>query len=144
MSQVFIICPVCQTENNALNKACIHCGQSLITVCPRCNAVNAITAGQCRVCGQQLDTLGYITARQEVRNEDRFLRQATSAIETKAAQQAHDQLRSQQLWERERQRQNGLADQLQRRKTQERQLVIVTIVVVVVVVAIILISALAR
>jgi hypothetical protein len=144
MSEESIICPVCQTENDTLSKACINCGQSLIVVCPRCNSVQAIAAGQCRVCGQRFDTLGYITARQEVRREDRFSRQAAGAIETKAEQQAHDQLRSRQLWERERQRQNMLADQLQRRKAQERKLMMGAAVAVIVVLMIVLINALAR
>ena len=115
-----------------------------MVVCPRCNTVNAITAEQCFACGQQFDTLGQIMARHEVRHADRFTRQATTAIETKSDQKVKDQARSQQLWEQERQRQNMLADQLQRRKAQERRLVLITAAVAIIVVVIILISALAR
>ena len=123
----------------------MNCGESLIVVCPRCNTINAITAEQCFACGQQFDTLGQIMARHEVRFEDRFTRQAGTAIETKSEQKAKDQARSQQLWEQERQRQSMLTDQLQRRKAAGAPTHLIgAIVVAVVVVAIILISALAR
>ena len=144
MSEEFIICPVCETENNALRRTCVNCGQSLIVVCPRCNTVNAITAEQCFACGQRFDALGQIMARHEVRQADRFTQRATTAIEAKSDQKAKDQARSQELWEQERQRQNRLADQLQRRKEQERKLILITAAVAIIVVAIILISVLAR
>ncbi len=144
MSQDILICPACEAENDALRKTCVNCGQSLIAVCPRCNCVNPITAEQCFACGQRFDTLGQIIARHDVRFEDRFTRQAATAIEVRSDQKERDQARSQQLWEQERQRQNWLADQLQRRKAQERQLLLITAAVAIVVVAIILISALAR
>ena len=144
VSEEFVICPVCDTENDALRGTCVNCGQSLIVVCPRCNTVNAITLEQCFACGQRFDTLGHIIARHEVRHADRFTRQATTAIETKSDQKAKDQTRSQQLWERERQRQNLLAEQLQRRKAQERKLMLIAAAVAIVVITIILISVLAR
>ena len=144
MSQDILICPVCETENDPLRRTCANCGQPLIAVCPRCNTVNPITAEQCFACGLRFDTLGQIFARHEVRFEDRFTRQAATAIEVRSEQKEHDQARSRQLWEQERQRQTWLADQLQRRKAQERKLMLVTAVVAIVVVAIILISALAR
>jgi hypothetical protein len=144
MSQDILVCPACETENDALRRTCVNCGQALIVVCPRCNAVNAITAEQCFACGQRFDMLGQIIARHEVRLEDRFTRQAAAASEARSGQKEKDQARSQQLWEQERQRQNGLADQLQRRKAQERKLMLITAVVAIMVVAIILISALAR
>ncbi len=144
MSQDILICPACETENDALRRTCVNCGQSLIAVCPRCNCVNPITAEQCFACGQRFDTLGQIIARHDVRFEDRFTRQAATAVEVRSEQKEQDQARSQQLWEQERQRQNWLADQLQRRKAQERQLLLIAAAVAIVVVAIILISALAR
>jgi hypothetical protein len=144
MSQDMLVCPVCETENDTLQSTCVNCGQPLIAVCPRCNAVNTVTAGQCSACGQRLDTLGQIIARHEVRVEDRFTRQATTALEAKSGQREKDQARSQQLWEQERQRQNWLADQLQRRKAQERKLMLIAAAVAIIVVAIILLSALAR
>ena len=108
MSEDILLCPVCETENDALRKTCVNCGQSLIVVCPRCNTVNAITAEQCFACGQHFDTLGQIMARHEVRFEDRFTRQAVSAIEIQSpSKKRQHQARSQQLWEKERQRQDG-------------------------------------
>ena len=144
MSEELIICPVCQTENDALNKTCVNCGESLIVVCPRCNTVNAITAAQCFACGQSFDALGQIMARHEVRLADRFTRQATNAIEITAAQKESDRARSQQMWEQERQRQDMLANQLQRRKAQERQLMIGAAIAVAMVLAVLLLIALAR
>ncbi len=144
MSQDMLVCPICETENDARRRTCAQCGQPLMAVCPRCNAVNAITAEQCATCGQRLDTLGQIIARHEVGFEDRFTRQAAIAIETRSEQKENDQARSQQLWEQERQRQNWLADQLQRRKAQERNLMLITAAVAIIVFAIILLSALAR
>ena len=144
MSEDTLICPACDAENDALRRTCANCGESLIMVCPRCNTVNAITAEQCFACGQRFDTLGHIIARYEVRREDRFSRQAANALETKSEQKTKDQTRSQQLWEQERQRQSMLADQLQRRKAQERRLMLMTVAVVIVVVGILLVSALAR
>jgi formate dehydrogenase maturation protein FdhE len=98
MSEELISCPICKTENNALNRACVNCGESLIVVCPRCNTVNSITAEKCFACGQQFDALGQIMARHEVRFEDRFTRQAVTAIDTKTDQKAKDKTRSQELW----------------------------------------------
>ena len=144
MSEDLIICPACETENDALRQTCVNCGQSLIVVCPRCNTVNAITAGQCFACAQPFDTLGQIMARHEVRFTDRFTRQATTAIEVVAAQKESDRARSQQMWEQERQRQDMLANQLLRRKAQERQLMIITAIVVIVVVVIVALIAFAR
>ncbi len=143
-SEDALICPICETENDALRRTCMQCGESLIVVCPRCNTVNAITAEQCFACGQKFDTLGQIMARNEVRFEDRFTRQAGTANEAKSEQIAKDQARSQQLWDQERQRQIRLADQLQRRKAQERQLIFITVVVALIVVTIVLMSATAR
>src|SRR5512139_2845869 len=108
MSEDILVCPVCQTENDALGRTCGNCGESLIVVCPRCNTVNAITAGQCFACGQRFDALGQIMARHEVRLADRFTRQAGAALETKSEQKAKDQARSRELWEQEHQRQTYL------------------------------------
>jgi len=144
VSEEFVICPVCETENDALCRTCVNCGQSLIVVCPRCNTVNAITAEQCFACGQQFDTLGQIIARHEVRFEDRFTRQAVTAIDTKSEQKATDRARSQQLWDEERRRQEFLQAQRLRQKQQERYLIVGVAVVAVIVLAIILLIALAR
>lgn len=144
MNDDILLCPVCETENDALRQTCLNCGQSLISVCPRCNTVNAITAEQCFACGQQFDALGQIMARHEVRFADRFTRQATTAIEITAAQKESDRARSQQMWEVERQRQELLANQLVRRKAQERQLMIGATIAVIVVVAIVVLIALTR
>lgn len=144
MSEDILLCPVCDTENDALSHTCMNCGESLIVVCPRCNTVNAITAEQCFACGQQFDTLGHIIARHEVRFEDRFTRQAITAIDTKSEQKAKDQTRSQQLWDEERRRQEYLQTQKLRQKQQERYLVIGVAVVVVVALVIVLLIALAR
>lgn len=144
MSEDSIVCPVCETENHALNRACLNCGEPLIVVCPRCNTVNAVTAEQCFACELRLDTLGHITARHEVRFADRFTRQAGTANETKSDQYEQDQVRSQQLWEPERRRQEYLRTQKLRQEKQERYLVIGVVAAALVVVAIVLITSLAR
>jgi Double zinc ribbon len=144
MSEDILLCPVCETENDALNKTCMNCGESLLVVCPRCNTVNAITAEKCFACGQQFDALGQIMARHEVRFEDRFTRQAGTANDITSAQKASDQARSQDLWAQERRRQEYLQTQKLRQKQQERYLISGVAVVVVIVLAIILLSALAR
>jgi hypothetical protein len=122
----------------------VNCGESLIMVCPRCNTVNAITAEQCLACGQQFDMLGQIMARHEVRFEDRFTRQAATAVETRAAQQAPDQARSQQLWSQERQRQEYLQVQKLRQKRQERYLILGAAITSVILLAIVVVASLAR
>jgi Double zinc ribbon len=144
MNNDTLLCPVCETENDALNRTCVNCGESLIVVCPRCNTVNAITAEKCFACDLQFDTLGHIIARHEVRFEDRFTRQATTAIEITAAQKAGDRARSQELWAEERRRQEFLQAQKLRQKQQERYLIIGVAVVVVIVLAIVLLIALTR
>ena len=144
MSEDIVICPICQAENDALRRTCVNCNQSLIVVCPRCNTVNAITAEQCFACSLKFDTLGQIMARHEVRFEDRFTRQAASAVETKSAQQASDQARSQELWSQERRRQEYLRAQKSRQIQQERFLVIGTVIVVIVVLFGVALIALAR
>jgi hypothetical protein len=144
MSEDILICPICQTENDALSRTCVNCGESLIVVCPRCNTVNAITAGQCFACGQRFDTLGQIMARHEVRVADRFTRQAGAASETKLGQKAGDQARSQQLWEQERQRQAYLQTQKKRQKQQERYLIIGVATAAAILLAMVILIALAR
>jgi hypothetical protein len=144
MSKDILLCPACETENDALQRTCVNCGEPLIAVCPRCSTVNPITAAQCSACGQQLDTLGQIMTRHEVRYTDRFTRQADIASDIMSAQKAKDQARSQQLWAQERQRQEYLQAQKRRQKKQERYLIIGAVVVVVVVLALVLLVALAR
>ncbi len=144
MSKDLIVCPACQTENDALRRICVGCGESLIVVCPRCNIVNAITADHCSACGQQFDMLGQIIARHEVRFEDRFTRQAATAGQTRAAQQATDQARSQQLWSQERQRQEYLQAQKLRQKQQERYLIVGTVIASMILLTIVVITSLAR
>ena len=144
MSEDILRCPACETENDAQRRTCVNCGQSLIVVCPRCNTVNAITAEQCFACGQRFDTLGQIIARHEVRFADRFTRQAGAAIDIKSEQKAQDQVRSRQLWDQERRRQEYLQVQKLRQKQQERYLIIGAAVVAVVVLAVIVLVLLAR
>ncbi len=144
MSEDFVLCPTCETENDALNQTCIHCGQSLIVVCPRCNTVNALTAEQCFACGQHFDTLGQIMARHELRQGDRFTRQAVGAIEIQQAEQAHTQTRSDQLWAQDRQRQTALMAQKREQQKQEKQLIVGAAVAVIVVIALVIIIAATR
>ncbi|HTP09433.1 MAG TPA: zinc ribbon domain-containing protein [Anaerolineae bacterium] len=144
MSEDILLCPACKTENDALNRTCVNCGESLIVVCPRCNTVNAITAEKCFACGQQFDTLGHIIARHEVRFEDRFTRQAVAASDAKSEQKEKDHVRSQDLWAQERRRQEYLQTQKLRQKQQERYLAIGVAVAAVIVVALILLISLAR
>jgi transcription initiation factor TFIID subunit TAF12 len=142
MSEDILICPFCQTENNALSRTCSKCSQSLIIVCPRCNTINAITAEKCLACQLQFDTLGQIIARHEVRLEDRFTRQATKANDARAEERQTDEARTQQLWAQERQRQQYLLDQQRRQAQQERYLLIGVVVVSVVLLLIVLLVAL--
>ena len=144
MSEDILFCPVCDTENDALRRTCVNCGESLIVVCPRCNTVNAVSAAQCFACGQQFDALGQIMARHEVRFEDRFTRQAVTAIDAKSEQNVKDKARSQDLWAEERRRQEYLQTQKLRQKQQERYLIIGVVIVVVIVLAIVILIALAR
>jgi hypothetical protein len=144
MSEDSLLCPTCETENDALNRTCASCGQSLISVCPRCNTVNAIGAEQCFACSQHFDTLGHIMARHEIRQSDRFTRQAASAIEIKQAEKVQDQARSDQLREQERQRQAALIAQKREQQKQEKQMISGAAVVVIVVIVMVIISAAAR
>jgi Double zinc ribbon len=144
MSDDILLCPICETENDALNRTCGNCGESLIVVCPRCNTVNAVNAEKCFACGQQFDALGQIMARHEVRFEDRFTRQAVTAIDAKSEQKAKDKTRSQDLWAEERRRQEYLQAQKLRQKQQERYLISGVAVAAVIVLVIVLLIALAR
>ena len=144
MSKDILLCPACETENDALNKTCANCGQSLIVVCPRCNTINVLTAEQCFACGQRFDALGHIMARHEIRQGDRFLRQAVGAIEIQQAEQAQHQARTDQMWEVERQRQAALLAQKREQQKQEKQLMIGAIIAAVVVVVILIIIAVTR
>ena len=144
MSDDILLCPICETENDALNRTCVNCGESLIVVCPRCNTVNAVNADRCFACGQQFDALGQIMARHEVRFEDRFTRQAVTAIDAKSEQKVKDKARSQSLWAEERRRQEYLQTQKLRQKQQERYLIIGVAVAAVIVLVIVLLIALAR
>jgi hypothetical protein len=144
MSEDILLCPTCATENDALSKTCANCGQSLIVVCPRCNTVNTFTAEQCFACGQHFDTLGYIMARHEIRQSDRFTRQAAGAIEIQQAERAQHQARTDQMWEVERQRQAALLAQKREQQKQEKQLIIGAAIAVVVVVVMVMIIAATR
>jgi hypothetical protein len=144
MSEELIVCPACQTENDALNRICLNCGQSLIIVCPRCNMVNAITAEQCFACGQHFDTLGQIMARHEIRQSDHFTRQAVGANEVKQAEKNQGQARTEHIWEIERRRQAGLMAQKQEQQKQEKQLIVGAIIAAIIVVVILIIIAATR
>jgi hypothetical protein len=139
MSEDLILCPTCETKNDALNKTCASCGQSLIIVCPRCYTVNALTAEQCFVCSQRFDTLGHIMVRQELRQSDRFTRQAVNALEIQEAEKASHQARSDHLWEKERQRQAALIAQKREQQRQEKLLLIGTAIVAVALIVILII-----
>lgn len=138
MSEEKLLCPTCAAENDALNKTCVQCGQSLIMVCPRCNTVNAITAEKCFACGQHFDTLGQIMVRHEIRTGDRFTRQAATATAAKGAEKDPDQARTDQLWAQERERQAYLQAQKLRQKQQERYLLIAVGIMAVVIVLLLL------
>jgi len=144
MSEDILLCPACQTENDALNKACANCNQSLIVVCPRCNMVNTINAEQCFACRQHFDTLGQIMARHEIRQSDHFTRQAVSATEIKQSEKAQGQTRTDHMWEVERQRQAALIAQKREQQKQEKQLIMGAISTAVVVVMILIIIAATR
>jgi hypothetical protein len=144
MSEDILLCPTCETENDARSRACANCGQSLIIVCPRCNTVNAISTEQCFACGQHFDTLGHIMARHEIRQSDRFTRQAVGALEIQQAEQAQHQARTDQMWEKERQRQAALLAQKRAQQKQEKQLIIGAAIAVIVVIVIVIIVAAAR
>ena len=140
MSEDILLCPVCDTENDALSRTCVNCGESLIVVCPRCNTVNAITAEQCFACGQQFDTLGQIIARHEVRSEDRFTRQAGERDRNQVRAKSERSGAQPSRCGTERQRQSRLSRSAQRRKAAGTTTHFVgAVIVVVVVVAIMLI-----
>ncbi len=138
MSDDILLCPACAAENDALNKTCVGCGQSLIIVCPRCNTINVITDAHCFACGQHFDMLGHIMARNELRHDDRFTRQAVNALEIQEAEKASHQARSDQLWEKERQRQAALIAQKQEQQRQEKMLIVGAAVAVVILVVILI------
>jgi predicted amidophosphoribosyltransferase len=144
MNEDTLLCPTCETDNDALNQTCAHCGQSLIVVCPRCNTVNAINAEQCFACGQHFDALGQIMARHELRQGDRFTRQAADAIEIQQAEKAQGQARTDQMWEVERQRQAALIAQKREQQKQEKQLIVGAVIAAIVVVVIVIIIAATR
>ncbi len=144
MREDILICPVCQAQNAALSRTCVNCGQSLIIVCPRCYTINAITAAQCLSCQLPFDALGHITARNEVRFEDRFTRQAAIASDARTEERKTAQTRSQQLWDEERKRQQYLLNQKRRQKQQERLLIIGAAVVAVLIIAIVVIASAAH
>jgi hypothetical protein len=144
MNEDIILCPTCDTENAALNKTCVNCGQSLMIVCPRCNTINAIATAQCFACGQHFDTLGQVMARHEIRQGDRFTRQAVGALEIQQNEQAPHQARTDQMWEKERQRQAALIAQKREQQKQEKQLIIGAAVIVIVVLTIVIIIAATR
>ena len=144
MRENLIICPACLTANDALCTTCANCGQSLIAVCPRCNTVNAITAEHCFACGQHFDTLGQIMARHEIRQSDHFTRQAVGAPEIKQTEKAQSRVRTDQMWEVERQRQAALIAQKREQQKQEKQLMIGAIVAAVVVIVILIIIVATR
>ena len=144
MSEDLILCPACQTENDALSKACANCGKSLIIVCPRCNTVNAINAEQCFACGQRFDTLGQIMARHEIRHSDHFTRQAAGANDIRQTENAQGRVRTDHMWDVERQRQAALIAQKREQQKQEKQLIMGAISMAVVVVVIMIIIAVTR
>jgi hypothetical protein len=139
MNEDVILCTACETENDALRKTCVNCGRSLIVVCPICNTINVITDEQCFACGQRFDMLGYIMARQEIRQSDRFTRQAVNALEILEAEKASHQALSDQLWEQERQRQAALIAQKREQQRQEKLLIIGATIVAVAMIAILMI-----
>ncbi|MFN8598319.1 MAG: hypothetical protein U0559_19315 [Anaerolineae bacterium] len=97
--------------------------------CPRCNTVNDREAGTCRTCGLQFDTLGHITAREQLRFDDRFTRRAQEVADVKAFDQAQSEERLQSMWAAEQQRQAALLAQRAAQREQERRLMTIALVV---------------
>ncbi len=113
--------------------------------CPRCNTVNEREADTCRACGLQFDTLGHITAREQLRFDDRFTRRAQEVSDVKAFDQAQSEERLQGMWAAEQQRQAALLAQRAAQREQERRLMAIALVVlaiaVVAVLAVVILSA---
>ena len=137
------VCPYCDAVNEPGAQQCAACGRSLVHTCPRCGTLNRVTTETCVSCGLHFDVVGHITAREQMRFEDRFTLRAHDITEAKARQVEASRQQLDRFWEEERQRQAALAAQQVRQKQQERRLMIGAVTLLVVVIVIILLVIIA-
>src|SRR5512141_1196578 len=117
--------------------------ETVTRTCPRCNTVNEREAETCRACGMKFDVLGHITAREQLRFDDRFTRHAQEVADVTALDQAQSEERLQGMWAVEQQRQAALLAQRAAQREQERRLMTIALVVLgIVVIAVIAVAIL--
>jgi ribosomal protein L40E len=114
-----VLCPACGEVNDAKAGYCRQCGYDLIRECPRCGADNPHGATHCQNCGRSLSVLETVVERAQIRTADRLVRQMHEAGDIKAQEEAASQRRLEEMWEREYERQQTIAEAQAEQKRQE-------------------------
>jgi ribosomal protein L40E len=113
------VCPACGEVNDKEAGYCRQCGYDLIRECPRCGADNPHGATHCQNCGRSLSVLETVVERVQMRTADRLDRQMRDAGDIKAQEEAASQRRLEEMWEREYERQQAIAEAQIEQKRQE-------------------------
>jgi hypothetical protein len=130
-----VLCPSCGTANDEGRGYCKECGYDLIRECLGCGADNPYSATHCQACGRSLSSVEAMVERLQQGTAGRLERQMSDAKEIKAREEADSQRRLEEMWTREYERQQHIAEDQVEQKRQEAlimRLVFIGVIVVIV------------
>ncbi len=134
-----VLCPSCGTANDQGIGYCKECGYDLIRECLGCGADNPHSATHCQTCGRALSSVEAMVNRLQQGTAGRLERQMSQSREIKAREQADSQRRLEEMWVREHERQQDIAEDQVEQKRQEALMIRLVLVGVVVVIVLLII-----
>jgi len=138
------ICPYCGAYHEQEAAFCRQCGQSLIRRCPKCGYENWIGNEYCLQCGAVLDILELIVQRQNQGTVGHLNRQMASAQALKDAEEVASRARRSRLMEKERQRQEQIRRDLEKRRDEEQKMYTYFLIGVIIIGVLIVVVAILR
>ncbi len=138
-----VLCPSCGTANDEGIGYCKECGYDLIRECLGCGADNVYSATHCQTCGRSLSSVEAMVERLQQGTASRLDDQMRQAKEIKAQEEADSQRRLEDMWVREHQRQQGIAEDRSEQKHQEAQMIRLVFIGVIVLIVLLIIFVIA-
>ena len=114
-----VACAHCETVNKPDAEYCSACGERLKRTCTACGTENWSGAEHCTRCGRDLDALEHIAERHAKSFRETLEDRRNSASTVKAEEEEASQRRLGEMWQVEQRRQDDLAQQLKRGKSEQ-------------------------
>lgn len=131
-----VLCPSCGQVNDEEAGYCQQCGYDLIRECIACGAGNPYDAERCQTCGRSLTALETMVERIQEGTAGRLDRRMREAGDVKAREEASSQRRLEEMWVKEHQRQQTIAEGQVEQRRQEQLLMRVAFIGLIIVVLI--------